>query len=76
MTIFSNAITLAELQWTCFYQVVEAGSDESLSNEEDTSTKKRRDILSRRPSYRKILSDLGGKYCKLMYHRPLTVQLY
>ncbi|XP_014287062.1 cAMP-responsive element modulator isoform X2 [Halyomorpha halys] len=41
-------------------QVVEAGSDESLSNEEDASTKKRRDILSRRPSYRKILSDLGG----------------
>ncbi|XP_024215494.1 cAMP-responsive element modulator isoform X5 [Halyomorpha halys] len=40
--------------------VVEAGSDESLSNEEDASTKKRRDILSRRPSYRKILSDLGG----------------
>lgn len=40
--------------------VVEAGSDESLSNEEDASSKKRRDILSRRPSYRKILSDLGG----------------
>jgi len=40
--------------------VVEAGSDDSLSNEEDGSAKKRRDILSRRPSYRKILNDLGG----------------
>ncbi|XP_075237184.1 cyclic-AMP response element binding protein B isoform X1 [Lycorma delicatula] len=39
--------------------VVEAGSDDSLSNDED-STRKRRDILSRRPSYRKILNDLGG----------------
>lgn len=39
--------------------MVEAGSDDSLSNDED-STRKRRDILSRRPSYRKILNDLGG----------------
>lgn len=37
-------------------------SEESMSNDEidDTSPKKRRDILSRRPSYRKILNDLGG----------------
>ncbi|XP_046390144.1 cyclic AMP-dependent transcription factor ATF-1 isoform X2 [Ischnura elegans] len=40
-------------------QVVETGSDESCSND-DESTKKRRDILTRRPSYRKILNDLGG----------------
>ncbi|XP_033225604.1 cyclic AMP response element-binding protein B isoform X10 [Belonocnema kinseyi] len=40
-------------------QVVDAGSDdESYSDEE--SPKKRRDILTRRPSYRKILNDLGG----------------
>nr|CAD7440805.1 unnamed protein product [Timema bartmani] len=39
--------------------VVDPGSDDSLSNEDD-STKKRRDILTRRPSYRKILNDLGG----------------
>ncbi|XP_065342207.1 cyclic AMP-responsive element-binding protein 1 isoform X2 [Cloeon dipterum] len=41
-------------------QVVETGSDDSLSNDDDGSTKKRRDILTRRPSYRKILNDLGG----------------
>lgn len=40
-------------------QVVETGSDDSLSADEE-STKKRRDILTRRPSYRKILNDLGG----------------
>ncbi|XP_071446287.1 cyclic AMP-responsive element-binding protein 1-like isoform X2 [Hetaerina americana] len=40
-------------------QVVETGSDESLSNDDETA-KKRRDILTRRPSYRKILNDLGG----------------
>lgn len=37
---------------------MDAGSDDSLSD--DDSTKKRRDILTRRPSYRKILNDLGG----------------
>lgn len=42
-----------------FLQVVEAGSDDSLSNDDDIS-KKRRDILTRRPSYRKILNELGG----------------
>ncbi|KAJ8910857.1 hypothetical protein NQ315_010803 [Exocentrus adspersus] len=35
-----------------------AGSDDSFSEEE--SPKKRRDLLTRRPSYRKILNDLGG----------------
>lgn len=39
-------------------QVVETASDDSYSDEE--SPKKRRDMLSRRPSYRKILNDLGG----------------
>ncbi|XP_060527828.1 cyclic AMP response element-binding protein B isoform X12 [Cylas formicarius] len=40
-------------------RVVEAaGSDDSFS--EDESPKKRRDLLTRRPSYRKILNDLGG----------------
>ncbi|XP_020711324.2 cyclic AMP-responsive element-binding protein 1 isoform X8 [Athalia rosae] len=41
-----------------FSKVVETGSDDSFSDEE--SPKKRRDILTRRPSYRKILNDLGG----------------
>lgn len=40
-------------------QVVETGSDESYSDDE--SAKKRRDLLTRRPSYRKILSELGGE---------------
>ncbi|CAH1155929.1 unnamed protein product [Phaedon cochleariae] len=39
-------------------RVVENGSDDSFSEEE--SPKKRRDLLTRRPSYRKILNDLGG----------------
>ncbi|XP_015840204.1 cyclic AMP-responsive element-binding protein 1 isoform X7 [Tribolium castaneum] len=39
-------------------QVVETGSEDSFSEEE--SPKKRRDLLTRRPSYRKILNDLGG----------------
>lgn len=40
------------------YQVVDDNSDDSYSDDE--SPKKRRDLLSRRPSYRKILNDLGG----------------
>ncbi|XP_044261346.1 cyclic AMP-responsive element-binding protein 1 isoform X5 [Tribolium madens] len=40
-------------------QVVETGSEDSFSEEE--SPKKRRDLLTRRPSYRKILNDLGGE---------------
>ncbi|XP_018327919.1 cyclic AMP-responsive element-binding protein 1 isoform X2 [Agrilus planipennis] len=40
-------------------QVVEAQSDESISDDE--SLKKRRDLLTRRPSYRKILNELGGE---------------
>ncbi|XP_017777081.1 PREDICTED: cyclic AMP-responsive element-binding protein 1 isoform X2 [Nicrophorus vespilloides] len=40
-------------------QVVETtASDDSYSDDE--SPKKRRDLLTRRPSYRKILNDLGG----------------
>jgi cAMP response element-binding protein len=34
-------------------------SDDS-DNSDDDSPKKRRDLLTRRPSYRKILNDLGG----------------
>lgn len=41
-----------------YVKVVETGSDDSFSDED--SPKKRRDILTRRPSYRKILNDLGG----------------
>lgn len=35
------------------------GSDDSDFSDDD-SPKKRRDLLTRRPSYRKILNDLGG----------------
>lgn len=35
-----------------------ASDDSDLSD--DDSPKKRRDLLTRRPSYRKILNDLGG----------------
>ncbi|XP_072764685.1 cyclic AMP response element-binding protein B isoform X9 [Anoplolepis gracilipes] len=38
-------------------QVVETGSDDSFSDEDSP---KKRSILTRRPSYRKILNDLGG----------------
>jgi len=48
-------------------QVLDTHSDESLSNDgvdpppdNRTADKRRREILTRRPSYRKILSDLGG----------------
>ncbi|XP_019866407.1 cyclic AMP-responsive element-binding protein 1 isoform X7 [Aethina tumida] len=41
------------------FQVVETASDDSFS-EDESSPKKRRDLLTRRPSYRKILNDLGG----------------
>lgn len=57
-----------------FCQVVEAGSDDSLSNDEDPTTRKRRDILTRRPSYRKILNDLGGadiSGSKTTFYKPL-----
>ncbi|KAG8268487.1 Cyclic AMP-responsive element-binding protein 1, partial [Homalodisca vitripennis] len=56
--------------------VVEAGSDDSLSNDEDATTRKRRDILTRRPSYRKILNDLGGAEIsgsKTTFFKPLFV---
>ncbi|XP_025410545.1 cyclic AMP-responsive element-binding protein 1-like isoform X2 [Sipha flava] len=41
-------------------QVVEAGSDESLSANEDSPKRVRHDALTRRPSYRKILNDIAG----------------
>lgn len=37
--------------------MVETGSDDSFSDEDSP---KKRNILTRRPSYRKILNDLGG----------------
>ncbi|XP_063928858.1 cyclic AMP-responsive element-binding protein 1-like isoform X5 [Zophobas morio] len=49
--------SLSGLQ-TLQVKVVETASDDSFSEEE--SPKKRRDLLTRRPSYRKILNDLGG----------------
>jgi cAMP response element-binding protein len=36
------------------------GSDDDSDLTDDDSPKKRRDLLTRRPSYRKILNDLGG----------------
>ncbi|XP_063928832.1 cyclic AMP-responsive element-binding protein 1-like isoform X2 [Zophobas morio] len=50
--------SLSGLQ-TLQVKVVETASDDSFSEEE--SPKKRRDLLTRRPSYRKILNDLGGE---------------
>ncbi|XP_044261329.1 cyclic AMP-responsive element-binding protein 1 isoform X3 [Tribolium madens] len=50
--------SLSGLQ-TLQVKVVETGSEDSFSEEE--SPKKRRDLLTRRPSYRKILNDLGGE---------------
>lgn len=42
-------------------QVTDTNSDEEEdSYSDDESPKKRRDLLTRRPSYRKILNDLGG----------------
>lgn len=42
-------------------QVTDTNSDdEEDSYSDDESPKKRRDLLTRRPSYRKILNDLGG----------------
>lgn len=39
--------------------MTDTNSDDTMSDDE-ASPKKRRDLLTRRPSYRKILSDLGG----------------
>lgn len=41
------------------HQVVETGSDDSFSDSEE-SPEQRGGILTRRPSYKKILNDLGG----------------
>lgn len=38
--------------------MIDSDNDSDLSD--DDSPKKRRDLLTRRPSYRKILNDLGG----------------
>jgi len=55
------------------FQVVEAGSDESLSANEDSPKRVRHDALTRRPSYRKILNDIAG--C-LIYPRVVCFQTY
>ncbi|KAK9708531.1 pKID domain [Popillia japonica] len=54
-------------------QVVDAPSDDSFSEEE--SPKKRRDLLTRRPSYRKILNDLGGGEIA-EYYNAMAVNSY
>ncbi|XP_019888766.1 cyclic AMP-responsive element-binding protein 1 isoform X7 [Ooceraea biroi] len=56
--VASTSIVQLTLPSSGTTQVVETGSDDSFSD--DDSPKKRRDILTRRPSYRKILNDLGG----------------
>lgn len=44
-------------------------TDDSDDLSDDDSPKKRRDLLTRRPSYRKILNDLGGgEIGKLLVH--------
>ncbi|XP_034938045.1 cyclic AMP-responsive element-binding protein 1 isoform X7 [Chelonus insularis] len=54
-------------------QVVETGSDESFSDEE--SPKKRRDLLTRRASYRKILNDLSASEITAGHLPPLESSL-
>lgn len=56
---------LIQLYYVCCFKVVEAGSDESLSANEDSPKRGRHDALTRRPSYRKILNDIAG--CYLVY---------
>lgn len=50
-----------------FLKVVEAGSDESLSANEDSPKRGRHDALTRRPSYRKILNDIAGSVLGVVY---------
>lgn len=40
--------------------MAESNSDDNSEFSDEESPKKRRDLLTRRPSYRKILNDLGG----------------
>lgn len=57
--------------------MIDSDGDSDLSD--DDSPKKRRDLLTRRPSYRKILNDLGGgeigECCEILPStgRPLTL---
>lgn len=53
------------LMYNLLFKVVEAGSDESLSANEDSPKRVRHDALTRRPSYRKILNDIAG--CLVVY---------
>lgn len=52
---------------------MEAGSDDSYSDDE--MLKRRRDLLIRRPSYRKILNELGGGEITGMYFMLLFIGL-
>lgn len=54
-------------------KVVEAGSDESLSANEDSPKRGRHDALTRRPSYRKILNDIAGLLLGVVYTPPPSV---
>ncbi|KAK0171090.1 hypothetical protein PV328_008852 [Microctonus aethiopoides] len=54
-------------------QVVETGSDDSFSDDE--SPKKRRDLLTRRASYRKILNDLSASEIAAGHLPPLESSL-
>lgn len=60
------------------FKVVETGSDDSFSDEE--SPKTRSNILTRRPSYRKILNDLGGGEITgeiiIFYNRSFYIYIY
>ncbi|XP_043273851.1 cyclic AMP-responsive element-binding protein 1 isoform X3 [Venturia canescens] len=54
-------------------QVVETGSDDSFSDDE--SPKKRRDLLTRRASYRKILNDLSASEIAAGHLPPIESSL-
>lgn len=53
--------------------MVETASDDSFSDEDSP---KKRNILTRRPSYRKILNDLGGGEItgKIMFFRTIAFE--
>lgn len=55
--------------------MIDSDGDSDLSD--DDSPKKRRDLLTRRPSYRKILNDLGGgEMGKQLFGCKLSVELH
>lgn len=57
--------------------VIDFNSNQVIDNSglhEDENTKKRREILARRPSYRKILNELGG--CEISGKFSISHLLY